>query len=473
MAYEVVIGLEVHTELMTAEKLFCRCSTAFGGEQNTHVCEICAGMPGALPVLNKDVVEFAIRMGLATNCNITQHNRFDRKNYFYPDLAKAYQISQLYYPVCRDGYITLDSGKKITIHEIHMEEDAGKLVHDDYTDQTLADFNRSSVPLLEIVSNPDIRSAEEAVEYVEKLRAILQYTGVSDGKMQEGSLRCDVNISVREVGSDKLGVRTELKNINSFRSISRAIEAETERHIDVLESGGTLVQETRRWDDTLGESFSMRSKENAQDYKYFPDPDVPPVYISDEWIEEVRETLPELPTAKKERYMKEYGLPEYDTKVITASIHIVNLFETTLKDGTQPKEAANWVMGEVMRLLNESGTLPEDMSFDPHALSKIIALLKEGKINRSVAKEVFEKVFYDNIDPVTYIKENGLEIVTDTGLVEEVVKKVVADNPNSVEEYLGGRDRAFQYLMGQSMKALRGKASPQQIKELIEKHIHS
>ncbi len=467
MDFETVIGLEVHTELATDHKIFCGCSTKFGGEPNTHVCEICSGMPGTLPVLNKQVVEFAMRAGLATNCTITRYNKFDRKNYFYPDLPKAYQISQLYLPICQNGYIELDSGKKIRIKEIHMEEDAGKLIHDEWEGCTLVDYNRCGVPLLEIVSEPDLSSAAEVQEYLEKLRAILQYTKVSDCKMQEGSLRADVNLSVRERGATEYGVRTEMKNLNSFKAITRAIESERERQIDAIESGEKIVQETRRWDDSKGISYAMRSKEDAQDYKYFPEPDIPPIEISDEWLSSIEETMPELPDAKKARYINELGLPEYDTGIITGSIYLVDLFEETAEVCGSPTEAAKWIMGDLMKLLNESGTLPEDMKVSGKALGTIIKMLAEQKISRATARKVFEKVFTDNVDPESYVKENNLGVMTDTGAIRSVIEKVVSENTKSVEEYKSGKEKAIQYLIGQSMRALRGQAPAAEVTKIL------
>ncbi|MBQ6707978.1 MAG: Asp-tRNA(Asn)/Glu-tRNA(Gln) amidotransferase subunit GatB, partial [Clostridia bacterium] len=463
MKYEVVIGLEVHTELSTKTKIFCNCTTQFGGAPNTHVCEICTGMPGTLPKLNRKVVEFAIKTGLATNCDITRYNKFDRKNYFYPDLPKAYQISQLYMPICHDGYVEIENGKKIRIKEIHMEEDAGKLIHDAFDDSTLVDYNRCGVPLLEIVSEPDLTSAEEAIDYLEKLKAILQYTGVSDCKMQEGSLRADINLSVMPEGSTELGVRTEMKNMNSFRAIARAIEAESKRQIEVLEAGGTIIQETRRWDDSKGESYAMRSKEDAQDYKYFPEPDIPPLSISDSEIDEIRATLPELPQAKKQRYMKEYNLPEYDTNMITGSVYLVRLFEKTVEVCKNPKEASNWIMVELMKLLNETQTLPENMTFDETYLGKIINMLTDGKISRNTAKKVFTEVFTNNVEPEQYVKDNDLGLLTDDSAIRTAVEKVISLNEKSVNEYKGGKTQAFQYLIGQCMRELKGKAPAQEV----------
>lgn len=468
MAYEMVIGLEVHTELATKTKIFCSCPTQFGGEPNTHVCEVCSGMPGTLPVLNQSVVEYAIRTGLATHCDITRYNQFDRKNYFYPDLPKAYQISQLYMPICTNGYVELASGKKIRIKEIHMEEDAGKLLHDATPDGTLADYNRCGVPLLEIVSEPDFRSAEEVVDYIEKLRAILQFTGVSDCKMQEGSLRADINLSVREKGSDTLGVRTEMKNMNSLRAIARAINSEFERQAEILEDGGKVIQETRRWDDAKGESSGMRSKEDAQDYKYFPEPDLPPIVITDEQIEAIRDQMPELPEDKKRRYMEELGLPEYDTGILTGSVALVELFEKVSELCGDAKTTSNFIMGDVMRLLKDAGKQPEEMDFDPAALATLIKLLNGKKISRQTARKVFEKVFSEHIDPEQYIKENKLEIVTDTGAIKPVVEKVIANNEKSVNEYKGGKTQALQYLIGQCMRELRGQAPAQEVTKMLK-----
>lgn len=471
MKYECVIGLEVHAELATNSKIFCGCTTRFGGGPNTQVCEICAGMPGSLPVLNKRVVEFAIKTGLATNCDITKYNKFDRKGYFYPDSPKGYQISQLYLPVCRNGYIEIgetETARKIRIHEIHMEEDAGKLVHDEWSGGTLVDYNRCGVPLLEIVSEPDLHSAEETIEYLERLRAILQYTGVSDCKMQEGSFRADINLSVRPVGESKLGTRTEMKNMNSFKAISRAIESERERHIEVLEAGGKLIQETRRWDDNKGCSFAMRSKENAHDYKYFPDPDLPPVSISDETIEHFRAAMPELPQEKKRRYTEQLGLPEYDTNIITGSIHLARLFEATAELCGNVREAANWILGDLLKLLNDNSVLPENMSFEKDSLGKIIIMIEKGIINRGTAKKVFEQVFLNNIDPEKFVEEKGLSMITDTSALLSVVERVIEENPKSVEEYKGGKTKAIQFLIGQSMKALKGKAPAAEVGKLLE-----
>lgn len=471
MEWEIVMGLEVHTELATKTKIFCGCSTAFGSEPNTHVCEICSGMPGTLPLLNERVVEFAVRTGLATNCKITQKTKFDRKNYFYPDLPKAYQISQLYLPICRNGYIEVkgENGepKKIGIHEIHMEEDAGKLIHAEFEDCTLVDYNRCGVPLLEIVSEPDFRSADEVIEYLEKLRAILQFTGVSDCKMQEGSLRADVNLSVRPKGQKEFGTRTEMKNLNSFHAIARAIAYESRRQIDLLEDGEAVVQETRRWDDNKGYSYAMRSKEDAQDYKYFPEPDLPPIEISDARIQEIRESMPELPEQKKQRYREELGLPEYDTEILTGNMAFVTLFEETVKLCDSPKDVANWIMGEVMKLLNDTGTLPEDMTLAPEKLAVVIQMVKSGKINRGTGKTVLEKVFTDGVDPESYVQENNLAQITDLGAIRPVLEEVIAANEKSVSEYKAGKTQAMGYIMGQAMRALKGKAPAQEVQKLL------
>lgn len=472
MEWEIVMGLEVHTELATKTKIFCGCSTEFGGEPNTHVCEICSGMPGTLPLLNKRVVEFAIRTGVATNCTITQNNKFDRKNYFYPDLPKAYQISQLYLPICRNGYIEVNTKdgekKKIGIHEIHMEEDAGKLIHDEFEDCTLVDYNRCGVPLLEIVSEPDFRSAEEVIDYLSKLRAILQYTGVSDCKMQEGSLRADVNLSVRPKGQAEFGTRTEMKNLNSFHAIERAIAYEAQRQIELIEDGEKVVQETRRWDDNKGYSYAMRSKEDAQDYKYFPEPDLPPIEISDEQIEEIKSTMPELPEEKRERYLNELGLPEYDTGIITGDIALVKFFESTLEKCDSPKDIANWIMGEVMKLLNDSATLTENNPLKPEALAAVINMVKSNKINRGTGKKVLEKVFTDGVDPEKYVEENNLAQVTDLSALRPIIEQVIAENEKSVSEYKAGKTQAMGYIMGQAMRALKGKAPAQEVQKILK-----
>lgn len=461
--YETVIGLEVHVELATKTKIFCGCSTAFGGAPNTHTCPVCTGMPGSLPVLNKQVVEYAAAIGLATNCEITQVCKFDRKNYFYPDNPQNYQISQLYLPIARNGYVEIEVGeqkKKIRIHEMHMEEDAGKLVHDEWDDTSLVDYNRSGVPLVEIVSEPDMRSADEVMAYLEKLRLIIQYLGASDCKLQEGSMRADVNLSVCEVGASEFGTRTEMKNLNSFKAIARAIDGERQRQIDLIEAGRAVVQETRRWDDNKESSHAMRSKEDAQDYRYFPEPDLVPIVISDEWIAEIKARQPEFRTEKLERYNREFDIPRYDAEIITNSKKMADIFEATTAICGKPKKVANWLMVETLRLLKERGQEPEDICFAPEHLAKLIELTEAGTINSSVAKEVFEKIFDENVDPEKYVEEKGLKIVQDDGALEEVLKKVIADNPQAVADYKGGKEKALGALVGQTMKAMKGKANP-------------
>lgn len=468
--YETVIGLEVHVELATKTKIFCSCSTEFGGAPNSHTCPVCTGMPGSLPVLNKQVVEYATAVGLATNCTITQNCKFDRKNYFYPDNPQNYQISQLYLPICRNGGIeieTEDGKKTIGIHEIHMEEDAGKLVHDEWGDCSLVDFNRSGVPLIEIVSEPDMRSADEVIAYLDKLRTIIQYLGASDCKLNEGSMRADVNLSVREVGAKEFGTRTEMKNLNSFKAIARAIESERERQIDLLESGQEVIQETRRWDDTKEYSYAMRSKEDAQDYRYFPDPDLVPVIISDEWLEDIRSRQPELRDEKAARYAKEYEIPEYDISVITASKHMADIFEKTVAICNNAKKVSNWLMVETMRLLKENDMEAEDIAFSPENLAKLIQLTDAKAINSTVAKEVFEHVFAEDIDPEKYVEEHGLKTVNDEGALRSTIEKIVEANPQSVEDYRNGKKKAIGFLVGQTMKEMKGKADPSMINQIL------
>ncbi len=469
--YETVIGLEVHVELATKTKIFCGCSTAFGGEPNTHTCPVCTGMPGSLPVLNKQVLEYAVAVGLATNCTITQYCKFDRKNYFYPDNPQNYQISQLYLPICKNGKVEIrtQAGKKfVGIHEIHMEEDAGKLIHDEWDDCSLVDFNRSGVPLIEIVSEPDMRSSEEVIAYLEKLREIIQYLGASDCKLQEGSMRADVNLSVREEGAEQFGTRTEMKNLNSFKAIARAIEGETERQIDLLESGESVIQETRRWDDDKGESYAMRSKEDAQDYRYFPDPDLVPIVLEDAFLDKIRARQPEFREEKMSRYREEFGLPEYDIEIITDSKHMADIFEATVALGSQPKKVSNWLMVETLRLLKENSMDPEDIRFSPENLAKLISLVDAKAINSSVAKEVFEVMFEKDVDPESYVEEKGLKTVNDEGALRKTVEEVIAANPQSVEDYRGGKEKALGFLVGQTMKAMKGKADPGMVNKLLK-----
>ena len=473
--YETVIGLEVHVELATKTKIFCSCSTEFGGAPNTHTCPVCTGMPGSLPVLNKQVVEYAMAIGLATNCDITNVCKFDRKNYFYPDNPQNYQISQLYLPIARNGYVEIEVGdtrKKVRIHEMHMEEDAGKLIHDEWDDTSLVDYNRSGVPLVEIVSEPDMRSADEVIAYLEKLRTIIQYLGASDCKLQEGSMRADVNLSVREAGTKEFGTRTEMKNLNSFKAIARAIEGERERQIELIEAGKAVIQETRRWDDNKESSHAMRSKEDAQDYRYFPEPDLVPIVISDEWIEKIRSRQPEFRDEKLQRYKKEFDIPQYDAEIITESKHMADIFEKTTAICGKPKKVSNWLMVETMRLLKEQGMEPEDIRFSPENLAKLIELTEAGTVNSSVAKEVFEQIFAKDVDPDQYVEEHGLKTVNDEGALEAVLEKVIADNPQAVADYRGGKEKALGALVGQTMKAMKGKANPgmvnQKLKEMLK-----
>lgn len=470
--YETVIGLEVHIELATKTKIFCGCSTAFGGEPNSHTCPICTGMPGTLPVLNKKVVEYAMAVGAATNCRITQDCKFDRKNYFYPDNPQNYQISQLYFPIARDGYVQIDTGnesKKIRVHEIHMEEDAGKLIHDEWEDCTLVDFNRSGVPLIEIVSEPDMRNSDEVIAYLGELRTINQYLGTSDCKLQEGSMRVDVNLSVRKAGTEEFGTRTEMKNLNSFKAITRAIEAERERQIDLLDAGECVIQETRRWDDEKGQSYAMRSKEDAQDYRYFPDPDLLPLHISDEWLREVADQQPELRPEKIKRYKLEYDLPDYDIKILTASKQFADMFEETAAICKKPKDVSNWLMGETMRLLNDAKT--EELNFSAANLASLINMVSEKKINVNIAKEVFSQVFEKDINPEQYVKDNELMMNSNEDELTQIVQEILEANPKVVEEYKSGKEKVLGFLIGQGMKKLKGKGDPNTLSEIFKQMI--
>lgn len=468
--YETVLGLEVHIELATKTKIFCSCSTEFGNIPNANTCPVCTGMPGALPVLNKKVVEYALAVGLALNCHINQKCKFDRKNYFYPDNPQNYQISQLYQPICQDGAIEIETenGRKtIGIHEIHMEEDAGKLVHDENAQVSLVDYNRSGVPLIEIVSEPDMRSAEEVIAYLEKLKMIVQYLGASDCKLQEGSMRADVNLSVREAGTEELGTRTEMKNIGSFKAIRRAIEAERERQIQIIEKGGKVFQETRGWNDEEGHSYSMRSKEDAQDYRYFPEPDLVPLVISDEWLQQIKSGQPELQDEKVRRYQEEFSLPEYDAKILTSEKKLADFFEAATELCKKPKKVSNWLMGETMRLLKERGMEAGDIRFSPENLAKLIELTEAGTVNGTVAKEVFEKIFDEDIEPERYVEEKGLKTVNDEEALRETIGQVIRDNPKSVEDYRNGKEKALGFLVGQTMKAMKGKANPEMVNQLL------
>jgi len=478
MKWEIIIGLEVHAELSTKSKIFCACTTAYGGEPNTHVCPVCSGMPGVLPVLNREVVEYALRLGLALNCDITRQCKFDRKNYFYPDLPKAYQVSQLYAPICKDGFLEIDTDsasenggkKKIRIREIHMEEDAGKLNHN--AKNSLMDFNRCGVPLLEIVTQPDFVSdnaanaAEQVNQYLEKLRETLLYLDICDCKMQEGSMRADINLSVRKLG-EELGTRTETKNMNSFKAIGRAIEYEINRQIDILEDGGKIVQETRRWDDEKGTSSGMRSKENAQDYRYFPDPDLLPMHIDDEWIARVQKSLPELAFQKRERYMRDYKISVDEASVLTCHKNISKLFETLAQKSGNAVEAAHLISGEIMRLMNIASVLPEDLNIDADKLVVLINLVTNGKINRASFKETVEAVFTNNAEPETYITEKGLMMISDDKAINEAVDTAMRLNKASVDDYRAGKEKVFGFLMGMVMKELGKGGNPELAKKIL------
>ena len=467
--YEVVIGLEVHAELSTKTKIFCSCPTEFGAAPNTHVCPVCMAMPGTLPVLNEKVVEYAVKAGLATNCEISRNSKNDRKNYYYPDLPKSYQISQFDKPLCEHGYVEIDTPngkKKIRLLRIHIEEDAGKLNHDDFGGGSLVDLNRAGVPLIEMVSEPDLRSAEEVESYMRKLKSILEYIEVSDCKMQEGSLRADVNVSVHKPG-EPFGTRTEMKNMNSFRSIVRAIEYEVERQIDVLEDGGKIEQETLRWDDVSGKTFPMRDKEDAQDYRYFPDPDLVAIKLSDEYIENIRKTLPELPESRKERYLTEYGLSEKDANIITSSKYLSDLFEQASKICNNPKAVNNWIISDISRILNETEMEPIQIPFDSKQLAKLVILIDKGTISSSIAKKVLVEMFEHPRDPEDIIDEKGWVQISDENAIKEVVLKILENNPQSIADYKAGKQKALGFLVGQAMKETRGKANPQMLNKMF------
>ena len=472
--YEVIIGLEVHAELSTKTKIFCSCPTTFGAEPNTHTCPICMAMPGTLPVLNEKVVEYAVKAGLATNCEISRNSKNDRKNYFYPDLPKAYQISQFDQPLCEHGYIEIETSegkKKIRLTRIHIEEDAGKLNHDEFAGGSLVDLNRAGVPLIEMVSEPDLRSSEEVEAYLKKLKSILEYIEVSDCKMQEGSLRADVNVSVRKKGETKLGTRTEMKNMNSFKSITRAIEYEVDRQIDVIEEGGKVEQETLRWDDVSGKTFPMRDKEDAQDYRYFPDPDLVAIKLSEEYIENIRKLLPELPESRRERYLKEYNLSEKDANIITASKYLSDLFEGTIEVCHNPKAVNNWIISDISRILNEKEKEPNEIPFNCNQLGNLILLIDKGTISTSIAKKVLEELFENPREPEEIIKEKGWIQISDEGAIKEVVLKVLAANPQSVADYKAGKEKALGFLVGQAMKETKGKANPKMLNEMFKKEM--
>jgi len=469
--YETVIGLEVHSELSTKSKIFCSCTTEFGGDVNTHCCPICIGMPGVLPVLNEKVVEYAVKMGLATNCEIAKYSKQDRKNYFYPDLPKAYQISQYDLPLCKNGYIDIEiegQTKRIGITRIHIEEDAGKLLHDQWGSGSLVDLNRCGVPLIEIVTEPDMRSPEEAKAVLEKIKSILEYIEVSDCKMQEGSLRCDVNLSLRPEDREEFGTRTEMKNLNSFRSVIRSAESEIKRQQEVLENGGEIVQETRRWDDEKGTSFSMRSKEEAHDYRYFPDPDLAPIVLTDDYIKAIKDALPELPDVKKKRYIEKYGIPDYDAGLLTGSKVLAAYFEEAADTSGNAKLVSNWMMGDMMRIIKEKNIEYAEIPFKPTDLADLISLIQKGTISGTIAKTVFEEMFATAKHPEEIVKEKGLVQISDEGEIIEIVKKVLAENQQSVEDFKAGKDKAIGFLVGQTMKASKGKANPQIINKILK-----
>lgn len=475
MNYETVIGLEVHVELATNTKIFCSCENKFGGEPNTHCCPVCTGMPGVLPVLNEKVVEFAAKAGLATNCTIANFSKMDRKGYYYPDLPKAYQISQFDLPICKEGYVDIkvgDKEKRIRITRIHMEEDAGKLLHEACAG-TAVDYNRCGVPLVEIVTEPDIRSAEEAKVFLETLKSMIQYTGVSDCKMQEGSLRCDVNISVRKQGQEEFGTRTEMKNLNSFSAVYKSIEAESARQIAVLMDGGVIHQETRRFDDVKGKSYAMRGKEEAHDYRYFPDPDLVPVTLTDEQIEEYRKSLPEMPTAKKQRYVSELGLPEYDAGILTVERSIAEFFEASLAEYNEPKKTSNFIMTDLLRLLKEDNIAPEDNPVKPKQLAQTLKLIDDGKINVTVGKTVFEEVFRTGEDPAAIVDKKGLAQINNTDEIRDMIKDIIANNPGPVADFKGGKKKALTFFVGQVMKATKGKANPKAVNEIALEELNN
>ena len=467
--YEVIIGLEVHAELSTKTKIFCSCPTEFGAAPNTHVCPICMAMPGTLPVLNEKVVEYAVKAGLATNCEISRDSKNDRKNYFYPDTPRAYQISQYDKPLCEHGVIEIDTEngkKKIGITRIHIEDDAGKLNHDEFSGGSLVDLNRAGVPLIEIVSEPDMRSSGEAEAYLRKLKSILEYIEVSDCKMQEGSLRADVNVSVHKPG-EPFGTRTEMKNLNSFRSMIRAIEYEVDRQIDVIEDGGKVEQETLRWDEVSGKTFSMRDKEDAQDYRYFPEPDLVAIKLSEEYIENIKNTLPELPESRKQRYLEEYKLSEKDANIITASKYLSDLFEEAAKISNNPKAVNNWIISDISRILNETEMDPIEIPFDSKQLAKLVILIDKGTISSKIAKKVLVEMFEHPRDPEDIIDEKGWVQISDEGAIKDVVLKVLEANPQSIEDYKAGKEKALGFLVGQAMKETKGKANPQMLNKMF------
>jgi len=469
--YEIVMGIEVHAELSTKTKIFCSCSTEFGGEPNTHCCPVCMGMPGALPVLNEKVVEYAVKAGLATNCEIARDSKNDRKNYFYPDTPKAYQISQYDKPLCEHGYIEIEdeegNKKKIGVTRIHIEDDAGKLNHNEFGAGSLVDLNRAGVPLIEIVSEPDFRSAIEVEQYLRKIKSILEYIEVSDCKMQDGSLRADVNVSVRKKGETKFGTRTEMKGMSSFRAIARAIEYESQRQIDIIENGGKVIQTTLRWDDVSGKTFQMRDKEDAEDYRYFPEPDLAPIRLSEEYIEKVKKSLPELPESRKQRYLTEFGLSEKDARLLTASKYLSDLFEGAFDICGNAKAVANWILSDISRIVNEKEIETSEIPFTASQLAKMVELIDKGTISSAIGKKVVTELFENPMDPEVMVKEKGWIQISDEGAIKEVVLKILEANPQSVADYKGGKDRALGFLVGQAMKETKGKANPGMLNKMF------
>jgi len=472
MEFETVIGLEVHAQLLTDTKIFCGCSTKFGGAPNSHTCPVCLGMPGVLPVLNKKVVEFAMKMSLATNCVINKSFSFARKNYFYPDLPKGYQISQFAYPLSEHGYVFLDvdgAQKKIGLTRIHMEEDAGKLMHDEHNPVSYVDLNRAGVPLIEIVSEPDMRSPAEAADYLKRLHEILVYLEICDGNMEEGSFRCDANVSIRPMGQKEFGTRAELKNMNSFRNVQRALEYEIKRQQYLVESGGKVVQETRLWDDASGTSIPMRSKEEAHDYRYFPDPDLVPILVENAWVEKLRRELPELPIAKRERFIKDYSIPEYDAGVLTADKALAQYYEDVVKLCDKPKQASNWVMGDLLRFLNEDKLDIRKCPITAEALADMIKLIEEGTISGKMAKEILPEMYKTGLPPQKIIEAKGMVQITDEGELTKTITAIIDANPSQLTDYRGGKEKLFGFFVGQVMKVTQGKANPQLVNDLLKK----
>jgi aspartyl-tRNA(Asn)/glutamyl-tRNA(Gln) amidotransferase subunit B len=474
--WETVIGLEVHAQLSTDSKIFCGCTTRFGAEPNTHTCPVCLGLPGSLPVLNKKVVEYTLRMALATGCRIAPVSLFARKNYFYPDLPKNYQISQYELPLAEGGAVTINAEgtvKRVGLTRIHMEEDAGKLIHDETQPVSYVDYNRTGVPLMEIVSEPDLRTPEEAAEYLRRLREILRYLGICDGNMEEGSFRCDANISLRPRGETRLGTKIELKNMNSFRHVEKALEFEIRRQQAVLEDGGSLVQETRLWDEARGITQTMRGKEEAHDYRYFPDPDLVPITVDEHWIEEIRQNLPELPEARRRRFLGQYGLSENDAEALTVSKDLADYFESCVAWHPQAKAVANWIMVELTRELKRDDREIEACPVRPAQLAALLDLIREGVISGKIAKAVFEEMYRTGDDPRTIVDRQGLVQVTDAGAIAAVVREVLSAHPAQVAEYRGGKAKVFGFFVGEVMKRTRGKANPQLVNELLKQNLGS